>query len=82
MRNRINKAIKHTGLKLEGGRGVGCFYFSDSNGHAVENSTVWVSAMTHLPISRWVEEAEGVAKGMDQWSVDRLISHIREGGAV
>jgi len=63
MRKQINKAIEHTGLTIEGGRGAGCFYFVDRDGQAVENSTVYVSAMTHLPISRWVKEAEEAMKG-------------------
>lgn len=57
MRARINKAIAHLGLEIQGGNGSGCFYFTNAHG-ALNADLVMVSAMTHLPVSRWVAEAE------------------------
>lgn len=57
MRARINKAIAHLGLEIQGGNGSGCFYFTNAHG-ALNADSVMVSAMTHLPVSRWVAEAE------------------------
>lgn len=57
MRARINKAIAHLGLEIEGGNGSGCFYFTNAHG-ALNADLVMVSAMTHLPVSRWVAEAQ------------------------
>jgi hypothetical protein len=61
MRNRINKAIAHLNLEIAGGGRDGVFYFvSLETDWALEHS-VYVSAMTHLPIKRWVEEAEAAS---------------------
>jgi len=57
MRKKINKAIAHLGLEIQGGNGSGCFYFTNAHG-ALNADSVMVSAMTHLPVSRWVAEAE------------------------
>jgi len=57
MRARINKAIAHLKLEIQGGNGSGCFYFTNADG-ALNANSVMVSAMTHLPVSRWVSEAE------------------------
>jgi len=57
MRARINKAISHLGLEIEGGNGSGCFYFTNAHG-TLNADSVMVSAMTHLPVARWVEEAQ------------------------
>ena len=57
MRARINKAIAHLKLEIQGGNGSGCFYFTNAHG-ALNADSVMVSAMTHLPVSRWVAEAE------------------------
>ena len=59
MRTRINKAISHLGLKIAGGGCDGVFYFVDiASNKVLEANSVYVSAMTHLPVSRWVAEAE------------------------
>jgi hypothetical protein len=58
MRERINKAISHLDLQIAGGRGDGCFYFVHKTKGALNADSVMVSAMTHLPLSTWVEEAE------------------------
>ena len=61
MRVRINKAIAHLGLEIQGGNGSGCFYFT--NAHSALNAdSVMVSAMTHLPVSRWVAEAQSAVE--------------------
>jgi len=62
MTKRINKAIAHLNLQIAGGRGNGCFYFTHPTEGALNADSVMVSAMTHLPISRWVEEAESALK--------------------
>lgn len=59
MRTRINKAISHLGLEIAGGGCDGVFYFVDiASNKVLEANSVYVSAMTHLPVSRWVEEAQ------------------------
>ena len=57
MKARINAAIANLGLEIQGGNGSGCFYFTNAHG-ALNADSVMVSAMTHLPVSRWVAEAE------------------------
>ena len=61
MRARINKAIAHLGLEIQGGNGSGCFYFTNAHG-ALNADSVMVSAMTHLPVSRWVAEAQSAVE--------------------
>lgn len=58
MRIKINKAISHLGLEIAGGGRDGCFYFVSTETDASLDHTVYVSAMSHLPVSQWVEEAE------------------------
>ena len=59
----INSAIKHTGLKVEGQRGAGCFHFVDAqSGYSIDNSTVWVAYLNQLTLAQWVEEAESVER--------------------
>lgn len=57
MRAKINKAIAYLGLEIQGGNKSGCFYFTNAHG-ALNADSVMVSAMTHLPVSRWVKEAQ------------------------
>lgn len=58
MRTKINKAISHLGLELAGGGRDGVFYFVDIESDTALQATVYVSAMNHLGIKRWIEEAE------------------------
>lgn len=59
----INRAIKHTGLRVVGVRGEGCFYFVDAKTNiAIENSTVWIAYLNQLTIKQWIEEAEYVER--------------------
>lgn len=59
MRFRINKAITHLGLEIAGGGRDGVFYFVDiASNRALEANSVYVSAMSHLSVSEWREEAE------------------------
>ena len=56
-RSNINRAIRQTGLTLEGVPGDGVFYFIDSEGWQVGES-VYVAYMNQLTVSRWIIEAE------------------------
>ena len=63
MRKRINKAIAHLDLEIAGGGRDGVFYFVDLNtNQACDAESVYVSAMTHLTIQQWIEEAEEARK--------------------
>lgn len=63
MRTRINKAISHLGLEIAGGGCDGVFYFVDiARNKVLEANSVYVSAMTHLPVSRWVAEAQSAVE--------------------
>ena len=56
-RKRINKAIAHLRLTIEGTRGDGYFYFLDADGHQV-GEPVMVCYLNSLSLERWVKEAE------------------------
>jgi hypothetical protein len=59
----INRAIKHTGLRVVGVRGAGCFYFVDAETDvAIDNSTVWIAYLNQLTIKQWIDEAEAVER--------------------
>lgn len=58
MTKRINKAIQHLNLQIAGGRGDGCFYFFHPEEGALNADSVMVSALSHLSVARWREEAE------------------------
>lgn len=67
MRFRINKAISHLGLEIAGGGRDGVFYFVDiASNRVLEANSVYVSAMTHLPVSRWVAEAQSALEQDEQ----------------
>lgn len=53
----INRAIRHTGLTIQGNRGAGYFYFTDEIGDQIGDS-VMIYALRHQPLHRWVEDAE------------------------
>ena len=53
----INRAIRHTGLTIQGTRGDGYFYFLDTEGNQVGDS-VMVCYLRQLPLHRWVRLAE------------------------
>ena len=57
-KKKVNKAIAHTGLTVVGTRGDGYFYFLDAEGFEVGRDTVAVCYLHHLPLDRWVAEAE------------------------
>lgn len=62
-KSKINSAIKHTGLKVEGKRGDGYFYFLDAaTDYCIPNSSVYVCYLNQLSLAQWVEEAEGVER--------------------
>ncbi len=59
----INRAIKHTGLRVVGARGDGCFYFVDAETDvAIDNSTVWIAYLNQFSMEQWIEEAEDVER--------------------
>ena len=63
MRKRINERIKDIGLEIAGGGRDGCFYFVDiETDTALDAQSVMVSAMTHLSLKQWREEAEYAIK--------------------
>jgi hypothetical protein len=78
MKAKINKAIAHLGLEIQGGNGSGCFYFTNAHG-ALNADLVMVSAMTHLPVSRWVEEAQSALEQdrQNQKSLKGLVPVIK-----
>jgi hypothetical protein len=78
MRAKINKAIAHLGLEIQGGNGSGCFYFTNADG-ALNADSVMVSAMTHLPVSRWVAEAESALEqdGQNHKPLQELVPVIK-----
>ena len=57
---RINRAIKHTGLKITYTRGDGYFYFTDIDDFTVGDS-VYVCYMNQFSLGQWVEQAEEAA---------------------
>ena len=62
-KRKINSAIKHTGLRVEGERGAGCFHFVDAqSGYNIDDSTVWVAYLNQLTLDQWIERAEGVER--------------------
>ena len=59
----INRAIKHTGLRVVGVRGEGFFFFVDAETDvAIDNSTVWIAYLNQFSMEQWIEEAEGVER--------------------
>ena len=56
-KDKINRAIKHTGLTLVGNRGEGYFYFLNTEGDQVGHS-VMVCYLNQLALEQWVEAAE------------------------
>ena len=59
MKTQINNKIKDLGLELAGGGASGCFYFVDvASNTALNADSVMVSAMKHLSMNQWREEAE------------------------
>ena len=65
MRNRINKAIAHLNLQIAGGNRDGVFYFVSMDTNTSLDYSVYVSAMTHLTINQWVEEAEEALRQLE-----------------
>jgi len=59
----INKAIRHTNLRVISVRGAGCFFFVDAETDvAIDNSTVWICYLNQFSIEQWIEEAESVER--------------------
>lgn len=57
-KKKINHAIKHLGLTIEGARGDGCFYFLDEYGSQI-GKTVYICYLNQLSVDEWIQEAEG-----------------------
>ena len=58
---KINKAIKHLGLTIEGTRGDGYFYFLDVNGNHV-GSSIYVPYLNCQLLEDWILDAENCIK--------------------
>ena len=56
-KDKINRAIKHTGLTLVGNRGDGYCYFLNTDGDQVGQSAM-VCYLNQLTLEQWVEAAE------------------------
>ncbi len=56
----INRAIRHTGLEIN--RGEGYQYFTHTKTGDQYGESVMVCYLNHLPLDRWVEEAEEALK--------------------
>jgi len=57
-KKRINRAIKHLGLEIEGAKGDGYFYFIDlKTGYAIPESEAYVCYLKHLTLEQWIDEA-------------------------
>jgi len=54
--NKINKAIKHTGLIIN--KGIGYQYFTDAKTDEQIGESVMVCYLNHYTIEQWIEEAE------------------------
>lgn len=59
---RINRAIAHTGLTVQGNRSDGYFYFT--KGDECFGESVFVCYLNQLSIAQWIIEAEYQLK---QW---------------
>ena len=60
----INRAIRHTGLEIN--RGEGYQYFTHIETGDQYGASVMVCYLNHLPLDRWVEEAEiALENGVD-----------------
>lgn len=60
----INQAIRHTGLEIN--RGEGYQYFTHIETGDQYGASVMVCYLNHLPLDRWVEEAEeALENGVD-----------------
>ena len=61
----INRAIRYTGLKLITGDGY--YYFHDRGKGAQVGESVLVYRAAHLPLDRWILEAEGALEQDRKW---------------
>jgi hypothetical protein len=57
----INRAIRHTGLTIEGTRGDLYFYFLNASCDQIGES-VLVAYLRDLSLTQWVEEAEAALR--------------------
>ena len=71
-KNKINRAIKHLGLTIEGARGDGCFYFIDADGDQ-NGETIYVCYLNQQTLENWVKDAEE-AVGLDCMG-ETLVKH-------
>tara|TARA_R110000787_G_scaffold9902_1_gene34233 strand:+ start:2295 stop:2513 length:219 start_codon:yes stop_codon:yes gene_type:complete len=54
----INRAIRHTGLTIQGQRGAGYFYFIDANTEEQAGEMVCVCYLNQQSLASWVRDAE------------------------
>lgn len=75
-KKRINKAIAHLDLRVEGGRD-GYFYFIDTATDDHIGSNVMVCRLSHLQLEQWIEYAgearkSGLLNGVRTYDEDKL----------
>ena len=69
-KKQINAAIAHTGLRVEGKAGDGCYYFVDikTDSAVFDAQSIYIGRMRDFRKSQWIEEAEEAAKIRDEQS--------------
>lgn len=78
-KNRINKAIAHTGLEVYGEGGAGYFYFVDTKTNYTRGINVHANRLNHLSLEQWVRDAEAasrsrITEGYEEPDHDALIA--------
>jgi hypothetical protein len=56
-KQRINRAIKHLNLEIQGNRRDGYFYFTDLTTGAQVGESIMVCYLNQQPLERWVQDA-------------------------
>jgi hypothetical protein len=54
----VNRAIRHTGLEIQGQRGGGYFYFTETASGDQAGESIMVCHLHHQTVGGWVEDAE------------------------
>lgn len=69
-KKQIDEAIAHTGLRVEGKPGDGCYYFVDieTDSPVPDAESIYIGRMCDFKKSQWIEEAEDAAKIRDEQS--------------
>lgn len=66
-KKQIDAAIAHTGLRIEGKPGDGCYYFVDikTDSPVFDVESIYIGRMCDFKKSQWIDEAEYAAKVRD-----------------